>query len=316
MGHDVEVLGRGPSRFARVFGPHLLAAATRARVGEAVPALREDCELLLLLDGAEITAAIVLAPLPGETGCWLDLHVSLLGGRAPDPGRMRHVFAAVRTLPQTLGVDGVAADVPVERSGLVAQLHRLGFLASTSPRREGEDWLVLTLPMARSDPALVSMGSLPAASLSAPEVAAPTPSCVRGSSWHARSLARLAEVPFDAEVAYWLGCPELPSGPGEIPLPASTRAFSAPMAAGHWTLLESEGGSRSLLVIDQHATLRSRASLEALRRLTREAGHRWGELRVLLRGDYRPAAASAYGLVDLGATVDGTGRVCVVARGS
>ena len=43
--------------------------------------------------------AIAWSVLHGEPGRWLDIHVSLLGGPAPDPARMRHVFAAMRALP-------------------------------------------------------------------------------------------------------------------------------------------------------------------------------------------------------------------------
>lgn len=302
----------GERAFAHVRTFDDLPEETRRAVTEALPAAAGEVELLLLLEGHEATAAIAWSVLHGEPGRWLDIHVSLLGGPAPDPARMRHVFAAMRALPATLDADGISADVPADRPELAAQLHRLGFSIANAPLRAGRRWLVLELARSASAPALVEDGAadpgvlIPRAGDTAPpgrSVAPSTPPQVR---------SELPDLALSPEIGAWLGITDGPSDalPRGCAVPDGYAAFGDPRGRGSWALLErgEPGEAAALLVLDQESTLRSTGSVRALRSLVEARADSWTDIRVVPRGRYCPMGLAAVGLTDVGAGVGGSTR--------
>ena len=302
----------GERTFAHVQTFRALPEETRRAVTDALPAAAGEVELLLLLEGHEATAAIAWSVLHGEPGRWLDIHVSLLGGPAPDPARMRHVFAAMRALPATLDADGISADVPADRPELAAQLHRLGFSIANAPLRAGRRWLVLELARSNSAPALVEDGAVDPGVLTAPtEGAAPAERIVAPST-PPQVRSELPDLALSPEVGAWLGITD--GSPDALPpgraVPDGYVAFGDPRGRGSWALLErgEPGEAATLLVLDQESTLRSTGSVRALRSLVEARADSWADIRVLPRGRYCPAGLAAVGLTDTGTAVGGSAR--------
>ena len=302
----------GERTFGHVRTFRALPEETRRAVTEALPAAAGEVELLLLLEEHEATAAIAWSVLHGEPGRWLDIHVSLLGGLAPDPARMRHVFAAMRALPATLDADGISADVPADRPELAAQLHRLGFSIANAPLRAGRRWLVLELARSISAPALVEDGAVdPGALIARAGGAAPVERPVAPpTSPPARS--ELPDLALSPEVGAWLGITDGTSDvlPPGCAVPDGYVAFGDPRGRGSWALLErgEPGEAAALLVLDQETTLRSTGSVHALRSLVAARAGHWTEIRVMPRRRYSPMGLAAVGLRDVGAVVGGSAR--------
>ena len=302
----------GERTFAHVRTLHALEEETRRAVAQALPAAVGEAELLLLLEEHEATAAIAWSVLHGESACWLDIHVGLIGGPAPDPARMRYVFAAMRALPATLDANGISADVPADRPELSAQLHRLGFSIANAPLRVGRRWLVLELARSNSAPALVEDGEVDPGALTARTGATATVECsvAQPSSPPARTeLPALALAP---EVGAWLGITE--GRPDALPpgcaVPQGYAAFGDPRSRGSWALLErgTPRDAAAFLILDQDATLRSTGSVRALRDLVQARSSSWNQIQVRPLGRYSTAGLAAFGLTDIGTGVGGSAR--------